>query len=835
MKYMDDDYNETDIVAQSGVISIFNGTITNPATISGGIQDEETDKSISLKFRDLDTSFTYFKLYVYRTTCDSNGVKLDHAYKIDTDYEIKDSTSLIHINGFEDIIDISIEELNIQYHTVDSVKSQAQVQNMLFFANVSKPKSYDPEIQDLSLYIKAKEYIDKIGIGYIDTLNYKKQRKDDVNQVEYYSPTNIYYKLGYWPDELYRFGIVYIYNDDHLSPVYNLRGCNFDKAESNIDANSPYKTYTGSLSSDNKNRIPISQEWMDHSGEMYNTRGVFKFDKAKFKDIMNDEAGINNIRPLGIQFTFDPLMIHDLHNKNIKGFFFVRQQRIPTVLCQGFSVGVDKAGYFPMLKEIKINDKTKKDEGKYIVESFKNEDQLLTTSINDRLLETDKIQSSGLLSVDSYLNRGLQSFFDTSEFVLEKIIKYTNQEKINNGKHYCMTESEYGNGYTTTTNLVYVDQEVPQKIYQDMGFSTKAGMQEDLRYNSYFVKADPKGKNPDLVRGLFTSFIGTTSTLDPNCVYNIRIKNYNSAFLKEYFEIRMNDNSPYYATSERYCISPKVDAVDYNKFQDYAYKEYILSDGNVIWDGKEGDTNINFNVFRGDCFTATATTRMQRNFTSASVPINDIIIQDDTWKKNFKGVRYTTDWDKMNKADVDAVPIGHWVTYKFFSNYNIGLRCIDPYQIEEQALMGNPRGFYPLQGISVKSSNKIPESNLMNQGYSSLLGVQRNFTQSTVPYIKDIFDTRIMFSNIQVDGEFKNSYKVFQGLSYEDIDRQYGSITKIIPWGVNLFCVFEHGLAIVPVNEKALLQTNTGANIHMYGAGVLQKQVVLISDSVGSI
>ena len=197
-------------------------------------------------------------------------------------------------------------------------------------------------------------------------------------------------------------------------------------------------------------------------------------------------------------------------------------------------------------------------------------------------------------------------------------------------------------------------------------------------------------------------------------------------------------------------------------------------------------------------------------------------------------MRHTTDWNKINKADVDAVPIGSWLTYKCFSNYNLSLRCIDPFQIEEQALMGNPRSFYPLQGISVKSSNKINESNLMNDGYNSLLGVKRNFTFDLVPYSKDVFDTRIMFSNIQVDGAFKNSYKVFQGLSYEDIDRQYGSITKIIPWGVNLFCVFEHGLAIIPVNEKALLQTTEGSNIHMYGAGVLQKQVVLISDCIGS-
>ena len=172
---------------------------------------------------------------------------------------------------------------------------------------------------------------------------------------------------------------------------------------------------------------------------------------------------------------------------------------------------------------------------------------------------------------------------------------------------------------------------------------------------------------------------------------------------------------------------------------------------------------------------------MHRNFISSSVPINETIIDEQTWRENFKGLRHTTDWNKINKADVDAVPIGSWVTYKCFSNYNLSLRCIDPFQVEEQALMGNPRSFYPLQDISLKSSNKIPESNLMNDGYNSMLGVKRSFTFDLVPYTKDEFDTRIMFSNIQVDGAFKNSYKVFQGLSYEDIDRQYGSITKILP------------------------------------------------------
>lgn len=817
MKYMDGDYNETDIIAQTGVISIFNGNPSSPITISGGLMDEETDKSITLEFRDLDTSFSYFKLYVYRTTCDSNGIKLDYAYKLKPDYEITNTSKLVYINGYEDYSDISVEELNIQYNTVDSVGSQAQVQNMLFFANTSKSKDYDSDIQDASLYIRAEEVQSEDSIGFINPENYKSLDSDDAWQTEYYSPLNIYYKLGYWPDEWYRFGIVYIYNDDHLSPVYNLRGCHFGKSLLNEDDSEMcylnytdddvYNKYKSPNDRDSSYRPIPTSIWIEGASRSQNTKGVFRF--SKDKKVISNEKTIN---PIGIKFTIGLDVKNFLISKNIKGFFIVRQPRIPTILCQGYSIGVDSSSYIPMLKF---------DED-YIAESFKTKSGVLAISNNDRILKTKIKQSSGLLCVDAYLNKKLQSMFDSSEFKVEKVFSFGKDNKgqlikSQKNRHYWINTNAmyYSEGESANANLLYIDPEIPQKIFNDYGFSTKAGMQEDIKYLGFFEKEDKESEDANLVRGIFTAFIGTTSDLSDNCLYNIRIKNYNESFSKEYFEVRMNDNSPYYAVSPRYDLNPKYGKVD------------------CRYTDKDSDYNIP-TVFGGDCFTNTVTTRMHRNFTSSSVPINDTIIDENCWKDNFKGMRSTTDWNKINKADVDAVPIGSWMTYKCMSNFNLGLRCVDPFQIEEQALMGNPRGFYPFQDISVKSSNKIPESNLMNDGYNALLGVKRNFTFELVPYVKDVFDTRIMFSNIQVDGAFKNSYKVFQGLSYEDIDRQYGSIVKILPWGVNLFCVFEHGLAIIPVNEKALLQTTEGANIHMYGTGVLQKQVVLVSDYIGS-
>jgi hypothetical protein len=95
--------------------------------------------------------------------------------------------------------------------------------------------------------------------------------------------------------------------------------------------------------------------------------------------------------------------------------------------------------------------------------------------------------------------------------------------------------------------------------------------------------------------------------------------------------------------------------------------------------------------------------------------------------------------------------------------------------------MGNPRSFYPLSGMSVKSGSKISESFVLNNGYNSLLGKKRNYKMMDVPYIRDLFDTRLMFSNVQTEDSYQNAYRIFQGLSFTDLDRQFGALVKVLP------------------------------------------------------
>lgn len=139
------------------------------------------------------------------------------------------------------------------------------------------------------------------------------------------------------------------------------------------------------------------------------------------------------------------------------------------------------------------------------------------------------------------------------------------------------------------------------------------------------------------------------------------------------------------------------------------------------------------------------------------------------------------DYSKINRADVNTVPLGMWVTFKCLSTYNLGLRAPDRSHTDEYALMGTPRTFYPYEGVYVNPCYKPEETWLLNQGYGASVGQKIAFPAPDVPYIKELFDNRIMFSDVQTFGGFENSYRIFKSLDYQDIERQYGAIVKLVP------------------------------------------------------
>ena len=818
IKYADEDYNKTDVVCESGQVSVFKGTLNDVKTISGTLQDEATDKSVKLLISNIDLSFSKIYIYYTREYSDTNGFRLSETVLLTNPYKITDSEIKVTINGFEQTEIISQNELEIQYNYVSNVKTQAQVQNMLFFGNINNENVDIKNLQNISYFFKVTLKQKEESIGWINPETYS--TPDSTQSIEYYDPKNIYYNLGYWPDEFYRLGVVYIMNDDSLSPVFSLRGCEFKKIDDdNLDDEISYK-----IQNSNKKYVINyleRDEFITSKKSFANTFGVFKNPEETNGCVIQNHTN-KETKPwfyhIELPENSNWNYVQELKELGVKGFFFVRQKRIPTILTQSVSLGIDKESGIPLLYNF--------EKKKYFTETFldvtNSTKGQLTNKFENRIAYLDGRDGSALLSMETSSNPILQSSFDGSSFILQKVRTSTYLEQID--RHFILkyNNDELWNTYRTA-QCVYMNSDVPYKYVNSYGFSSRAGCAESVKEIGFLYNDKDSDKykkdNPNLVRGVYAPYIAVCGNLDPCALYNVKINNYSSSYIKDYFTIRKDDNSQFFAISDR----------------------ITLDESNRSWD-----------VYRGDCFTSTITIRLNRNFVDPDYPINDTIIDKDTWKNNYNGFLNTTlddkdaksdngkdepsgNWAKINRGDLNAVPLGMWLTYKCLSNRNLGLRAEDHNYPDEEALMGNPRSFYPLQDFNLKSNGKIEESFLLNDGYSATVGQKSHILAPNVPYIKDQFDNRIMFSNVQVDGDFKNGYRVFQGLAYEDIDRQYGGIVKLIPWGTNLFCTFEHGLAIIPVNEKALMQTTTEQSIHLYGAGVLQKQVSLITPDYGSI
>ena len=804
IKLADSDTNKTDIVAESGQITVYKGDITKISSISGTLYNELTTKAITLKITNIDTTFSKLYLYYSREFSDTNGIRMSEAAMIAKPYDIKGDSLLINVNGYEDIDQISIEDLNIQYNIVNAAKTQAQVQNMLFLGNIQQNVFNLKELQNISYYIDVTMCKGE-NIGWISQENYSIKENSDITEAEYYSPTNIYYRLGYWPDEIYRLGIVYIMNDDSLSPVFNLRGCEFksvyDKSNTSktADNNNLVGRNTNTLYKDGKIQYIDRNTFINGERYLDNSFGVFKTPFVSVVDYTSRE-----VNPLYFKFEFKPEVIKELKKYKVKGYFIVRQKRIPTIVAQGLSIGVDNSSHIPM---IKCGDK-------YQTEGFLTKNRLLSQTFEDRIKYTSDKECSGLLCLDANVNKVLQSTFDGSDFILQPtgVAEGTINRK---NRHYwlsTLTQSTE-NRIHISSPIVFVNSDVPYKYINGFSFSTRCGSGEDVSQFSFFGGVSYAEDNDRLIRGIYCPFLGVGGSLIDNNIYNIKIPNYSTAKMKEYFQIRGNNTAPFFAISDRYLLD-----------------------------------NTSVEAYRGDCYTNTVTIRLNRNFVDSDVPVNEHILDNNTWKNNYKGYSKTkkTDtsekkdnktygfYENINRADLNTVNMGMWVTYKCLSNYNLGLRSEDSTHTDEYALMGNARSFYPFSDMSPVVSHKTEESWLLSDGYNATVGQKRNFAASEVPYVQELFDNRVMFSNVQANGDIKNAYRIFQGLDYKDIDRQYGAIVKFLPMDNNIFCVFEHGIGILPINEKALLATQSGQSIHMYGAGVLQNQISLISPDFGS-
>ena len=1177
LKYCDDDGNETDYVAESGIISIFKGKDGDPFSIDGGIENMNANKSIHVTVENIDTVYRYINVYYTRSSSAFDSGRTTLAYKIDKKFPIIGNKCDIVINGNENTTSIPLSEINSQYFVSNAVQTQAQCQNILFLGNV---KSQDPQYADLTnlsyrIYPTGVRRVANELIGHINPKTYQDDstETDLEHKNEYYNTKNIYERVGYWNEEYYRLGVVYVFQDNSKSPVYNIAGrtITFNNGINDENITEPNALSEGidncsvseDLLADDINKLTIKG---------WNRRGVIHINDTS-EDIGEKEYVYS------IKINVPTKVEEALIARGVKGMFFVRQKRIPTIAAQGYTLPWDKEAKIPIVeyldyrlmptnagdpwhtkwdekssshngngnKKITDLDMTTKLQRCYFVESFMaqfgpggrhmaqndGEDQgyvgdraiindykprlhdilfltidtpmigtaaeedeektgitnnyyytfniLFQSALTSKtlplveairrclsryfdfpyvLIHKQKNTISGRMSCSANVEYQENSIINTSmqyDFNGEKYLHFSNawdelcryyekeENKNNSASIYLELSATYydqnnndgkeitinvdiNNVTTSLSNYKIVtiqnkqDLETNYKINYGVVISGGDISIEDLNfgyaieseeyYRDQFFNIDgsiinkeglhikPENKSvfsgdygdgkirrfgnqymnsniynndwPELYRypghnskdkwnpsalfhyyNLYKYCNGKQLTaICPE--FEVRQNYFNTLFTGSEFKIKylpyqqgilsrsdinerlyypsekddflkistderkfkicsVTDSVPvvaidktifksvigteqeafrfayineehaakqqwtkeeegddhYYTknsdedwnlvrgifspylgivsdTNERnnrYCHTfniyyPEVANPEELRMQDNsAY--YTISDIYTLGENNEGiKETSDINLYRGDCYLCTFTHRLNRNFNDPTAPTNDHILDTATWRNNYvastKGDEEVTKLGRINRGDINAVKLGSWITIKVRSSYNLSIRSLDESYLEEKGVMGRARGFYPLQQASPDGGYKITNSYLINDGFGSTVGERWYNTITDAPYLKNEFQNRIVYSDIQENDAFVNGYRVFRGGHYRDYTKQYGQIVKLVEVQSNLLCVFEHGVALIPIKERALAAEGSGGEVFINNSNVLPETIKVLSDTYGS-
>ena len=172
----------------------------------------------------------------------------------------------------------------------------------------------------------------------------------------------------------------------------------------------------------------------------------------------------------------------ELKKLDVKGYFFVRQKRLATTLCQGFSLGIDRSGYVPVLYH----------DNKYYTEGFLSNSKKpkLTADLKSREISTNNIFGTCLLNVECSSIPELKSKFDSSAFVITPKKEYTCTRSAKNERHFITNYKNFSLDKGASLETTYIPEDTAQKYIKGYIYSTKCGSAEDISQFGFIGEKD---------------------------------------------------------------------------------------------------------------------------------------------------------------------------------------------------------------------------------------------------------------------------------------------------------------------------------------------------------
>lgn len=221
VQYLDEDFNPSPTILEVNDIHIYRDSLnTVYSEINGSISLDNskdlynitpTNKSIRLKFSDLDTKYTFYRVICIEYTS-GTGVftKAFASHPINIEIDVFTHTT----NDYSGMKEMTKEELIFSDNATNIEKAEhiTQIDNTLLLGNIQGQQSNLCSLQKYASQITVDCFIKNSILTNI---------KDKHNAK---NPTLAYNGLSFQPGEIYSLGIMYLFDDLTVSPVYHIPG-----------------------------------------------------------------------------------------------------------------------------------------------------------------------------------------------------------------------------------------------------------------------------------------------------------------------------------------------------------------------------------------------------------------------------------------------------------------------------------------------------------------------------------------------------------------------------------------------------------------------------------
>ena len=215
IQYVDESLNPTEWINTSNTIKIFNDALSKEyREINGSINSEDqyvafpkTNKAIKVTLSNLDEDFIFYRLAFIESNNGSGLINnVIYTEKIPTS---KNFFIYTGDNGVEKGTTIEIAQFS---DIIEKAEHIQQIDNMLILSNTQGKQANQCALQKYASKIKTDCVTKKVMLNDITDLANPKH------------PMHSFNGVGYMPGEIYSFGIVYIYEDNTLSPTFHIPG-----------------------------------------------------------------------------------------------------------------------------------------------------------------------------------------------------------------------------------------------------------------------------------------------------------------------------------------------------------------------------------------------------------------------------------------------------------------------------------------------------------------------------------------------------------------------------------------------------------------------------------